>query len=116
MLQFVLTAIAAAVLYARGEKAADWALLRRTPARAGEHVIQLSGQAIRVALGVVVTAIAQTLVGAIGLFVAGVPFAAVLTLIMFLGAVAQVGAALVMAVPVFWLYWTDSRAWGPSCW
>ena len=75
-------------------------------------MIQLSGQAIRgVALGVVVTAIAQTLVGAIGLFVAQVPFAAVLSLVMFLAA-AQVGAALVMAIPVFWLYWTDSPGMG----
>ena len=115
MLQFVLTAIAAAALYARGEAAADWALRfgARLAGDQGEHVIRLSGQAIRgVALGVVVTAIAQTLVGSIGLFIAGVPFAAVLTLIMFLTAVAQVGAALVMAVPVFWLYWTDSPGMG----
>jgi len=115
MLQFVLTAIAAAAFYAHGELAANWALRfgARLAGDQGEHVIRLSGQAIRgVALGVVVTAIAQTLVGAIGLFIAGVPFAAVLTLIMFLLAVAQVGAALVMAIPVFWLYWTDSPGMG----
>ena len=73
-------------------------------------------QAIRgVALGVVVTAIAQTMVGGIGLAIAGILFAAVLTLIMFLTAVAQVGAALVIAAPVFWLYWS-APAWAPSCW
>ena len=111
MLQFLLTVVAAAALYARGEGAADWALRfgARLGGAQGEHVIRLSGQAIRgVALGVVVTAIAQTMVGGIGLAIAGIPFAAVLTLIMFLTAVAQVGAALVIAAPVFWLYWSAS--------
>ena len=76
-------------------------------------MIRLSGQAIRgVALGVVVTAIAQTMVGGIGLVIAGIPFAAVLTLVMFLTAVAQVGAALVIAAPVFWLYWSGSPGMG----
>jgi predicted PurR-regulated permease PerM len=115
MLQFLLTVIAAAALYARGEGMADWALRfgARLGGAQGEHVIRLSGQAIRgVALGVVVTAIAQTLVGGIGLVIAGIPFAAILTLIMFLTAVAQVGAALVMAIPVFWLYWSGSPGMG----
>jgi len=115
MLQFVLTVIACAALYARGEGAADWALRfgARLGGAQGEHVIRLSGQAIRgVALGVVVTAIAQTLVGAIGLAIAQVPFAAVLTLLMFLTAVAQVGAALVILAPAVWLYWTDSPGMG----
>jgi predicted PurR-regulated permease PerM len=111
MLQFVLTVIACAALYARGEDAAGWALRfgARLGGAQGEHVIRLSGQAIRgVALGVVVTAIAQTLVGAIGLAIAQVPFTAVLTLLMFLMAVAQIGAALVVLAPALWLYWTDS--------
>jgi predicted PurR-regulated permease PerM len=111
MLQFVLTVIACAALYARGEDAAGWALRfgARLGGAQGEHVIRLSGQAIRgVALGVVVTAIAQTLVGAIGLAIAQVPFTAVLTLLMFLMAVAQIGAALVVLAPALWLYWTGS--------
>ena len=114
-LQFLLTVVAAAVLYARGEAAADWALRfgARLGGAAGERVIRLSGQAIRgVAMGVVLTAIVQTLVGAAGLFIADVPFAAVFTVVMFLAAVAQIGAGPVMAVPVIWLYWTGSPGWG----
>jgi predicted PurR-regulated permease PerM len=114
-LQFLLTVVAAAVLYARGEAAADWALRfgARLGGQAGENAIRLSGQAIRgVAMGVVITAVVQTLVGALGLFVAGVPFAAVLTVVMFLAAVAQIGAAIVMSLPVIWLYWTGSPGWG----
>jgi predicted PurR-regulated permease PerM len=111
MLQFLLTVVAAAAFYARGEEAADWALRfgARLGGVQGENVMRLAGQAIRsVALGIVVTALAQTVVGGIGLAIAQVPFAAVLTLVMFLAAVAQVGAALVVAVPVVWLYWTGS--------
>ena len=109
-LQFVLTVVAAAVFYVRGEEAADWALRfgARLGGDAGENAIRLSGQAIRgVAMGVVVTALVQTLVGGLALLVARVPFAALFTLVMFLAAVAQIGAALVMAVPVAWLYWSD---------
>ncbi|MBC5783814.1 AI-2E family transporter YdiK [Ramlibacter sp. USB13] len=114
-LQFTLTVIAAAVLYASGESAAAWALRfgRRLGGEAGENAIILSGQAIRgVAMGVVVTALVQTLVGSLGLLIAGVPFAALLALVMFLAAVAQIGAALVMAGPVIWLYWSGSPGWG----
>ena len=113
--QFLLTVIAAAVLYAHGEYAARTAL--RFGARlAGEHgegAVRLSAQAIRgVALGVVVTALAQALVGGVGLAIAGVPFAAVLTALIFLLAVAQIGGAPVLIVPIIWLYWSGSPGWG----
>jgi predicted PurR-regulated permease PerM len=114
-LQFVLTVIASAVLYGHGEYAADWALRfgARTGGERGEAAVRLSGQAIRsVARGVVVTAIVQTAVGGIGLWIAGVPFATLLTALMFLLAVAQVGAALVLAGATIWLYWTGSAGWG----
>jgi predicted PurR-regulated permease PerM len=75
--------------------------------------VVLSGQAIRgVALGVVVTALVQAVVGGIGLAIAHVPFAAVLTAVMFLLAVAQIGAVPVLVVPIFWLYWSGSPGWG----
>lgn len=114
-LQFLLTVVAAAVLYAGGEGAAAWALRFgwRLGGEAGENAIRLSGQAIRgVAMGVVVTAAVQTLVGGIGLLIAGVPFVALLSLVMFLAAVAQIGAALPMALAVGWLYWSGSPGWG----
>ena len=114
-LQFLLTVIAAAVFYATGESAAAWALRfgQRLGGDAGENAIRLSGQAIRgVAMGVVVTAAVQTLIGSLGLLIAGVPFVALLALVMFLGAVAQIGAAIVMVIPTVWLYWTGSPGWG----
>jgi predicted PurR-regulated permease PerM len=114
-IQFLLTVIAAAVLYAQGEDAADWVLGfgARLGGEHGEAAVRLSGQAIRgVALGVVVTALVQSLIGGVGLAIAGVPFAAILTAVMFLLAVAQIGAALVLIVPVIWLYWSGAAGWG----
>jgi len=113
--QFLLTVVIAAILYAEGEHAAVWTRRfgARLAGRRGEHMVVLSGQAIRgVALGVVVTALVQALIGGIGLAIARVPFAAILTAVMFMLAVAQIGAAPVMVVAVIWLYWTGSAGWG----
>jgi predicted PurR-regulated permease PerM len=111
----LLTIVIAAILYAQGETAADG--VRRFAGRlggaTGEAVVRLAAQAIRgVALGVVVTAMVQSALGGIGLAVAGVPFAGVLTAGMFLLAVAQVGAVPVLVPAVIWLYWIDDVAWG----
>jgi predicted PurR-regulated permease PerM len=103
------------VLYAYGEEAADFMhrFGRRLAGQHGENAVVLSGQAIRgVAMGVVVTALVQSLIGGLGLLIAGVPFAPVLTALMFLLAVAQIGAVPVLVVPVIWLYLSDSYGWG----
>jgi predicted PurR-regulated permease PerM len=110
LLQFLLTVIASAVLYAYGEEAADFMRRfgRRLAGAHGENAVVLSGQAIRgVAMGVVLTALVQSLIGGLGLLFAGVPFAPVLTALMFLLAVAQIGAVPVLVIPVIWLYWND---------
>jgi predicted PurR-regulated permease PerM len=115
VLQFLLTVVFAALLYARGEQATAWLTRfgRRLAGPRGEHSIRLAGQAVRgVALGVVVTALAQSVLGGVGLVVAGVPFAAVLTAVMFMLAVAQIGPLLVLGPSVAWLYWNGSSGWG----
>jgi len=115
VLQFLLTVVFAALLYARGESATSW-LMRfghRLAGPRGEHSIRLAGQAVRgVALGVVVTALAQSVLGGIGLAVVGIPFAAVLTAVMFMLAIAQIGPLLVLVPSVAWLYWTSGAGWG----
>jgi predicted PurR-regulated permease PerM len=113
--QFLLTIVLAAIMYANGERAA--AAVRRFGRRLagprGESSVHLAGQAIRgVALGVVVTALAQSVVGGIGLAVAGIPFATILTAVMFMLAIAQLGPILVLAPAVIWLYWSGSSGWG----
>ena len=113
--QFLLTVLFAIILYANGEKIAKVvrAFGRRLAGPRGEHSVRLAGTAIRgVALGVVLTALSQTAVGGIGLAVCGIPFAAVLTAAMFMLAIAQIGAILVMIPSVAWLYWSGSTGWG----
>jgi len=114
ILQLLLIVAIAAVLYANGEKGAALALRfgRRLSGDRGEMVIQLAGQAIRaVALGVVVTAVAQSALGGIGLAVAGVPFAPLLSALMFLLCLAQVGPALVLIPAVVWMYFVGDTVW-----
>ena len=63
----------------------------------GENAVTLAGQAIRgVALGVGVTAVVQSGLGGIGLAIAGVPFAGLLTAVMLMLCIAQIGTFLVM--------------------
>ena len=115
LVQFLLTVVIAAILFSSGEAAAAGVLrfARRLVGPHGESVVRLAGQAIRaVALGVVVTALLQSALGGIGLAVAGVPFPVILSAVMFLLAVAQVGAVPVLLVAVVWLYWKGDPVWG----
>jgi predicted PurR-regulated permease PerM len=113
-LQFLLTVVVSAILYMTGDDAARWVRRfgRRLAGERGDHVVRLAGQAIRgVALGVVVTAFVQSVLGGIGLAIAGVPFAAVLTAVMFMLALAQIGAVPVLLGALAWLWWKDATGW-----
>ncbi|MCY7387389.1 MAG: AI-2E family transporter, partial [Burkholderiales bacterium] len=86
---------------------------RRLGGKHGEATVVLAGQAIRgVALGVGVTAVVQSVLGGIGLAVAGVPFAGLLTIAMFILCLAQIGPLLVLVPAVAWLYWSGESGWG----
>lgn len=115
VVQSLLTVAIAAILYAHGEGVAAGlgGFARRLAGPHGENAVLLAGQAIRgVALGVVVTALLQALCGGIGLALAGVPFPVVLTVVMFVLAIAQLGAPLVLVPAVGWLYWNGNSGWG----
>ena len=112
--QVPLTLIIAGVLYAWGETSAEGAhrFGRRLAGERGERAITLAGRAIRaVALGVVLTALAQSILGGVALWIAGVPFAGILTSVMFLLALAQIGAVPVLLCAAAWLYWRGSVGW-----
>ena len=107
----------AAIFFARGESVAGGLLgfFRRLAGVHGENVLILAGSAIRsVAIGVVLTALIQSTLGGIGFAVAGIPFAALLTVIMFVLGVAQIGPAPILIGAVAWMYWTSDSAWIPS--
>lgn len=115
VLQFILTVIIAAIFYSKGEIASEGVIrfARRLGGHRGEEVAVLAAKTVRgVALGVVGTALIQSLLGGIGLIVAGVPAAAVLTAVMFILCIAQIGPGLVLVPAVIWLYWSDQTLWG----
>lgn len=115
LVQFLLTVVLAAILFTQGEAAAQLVLrfAQRLGGARGDGAVRLAGQAIRgVALGVVVTAVLQALLGGVGLALAGVPLAALLTAIMFVLCVAQIGAAPVMIPAVIWMFWSGELTWG----
>ena len=113
LVQFLLTLAFAAIMYVKGERAADGLLRfgRRLAGEPGDRVVRLAAQAIRgVALGVVVTAFAQAVLAGIGLTAAGVPVATLLTTVAFVLCIAQLGPGLVLLPAVAWLYW-QGAAW-----
>jgi len=115
LVNFLLTVVITAILYAKGEPAA--AAIRRFARRLadeqGENAVQLGAQAIRaVALGVVVTAIVQAVLSGLGLAVVGVPFAVVLTAAIFILAIAQIGAGPVLVLAAIWVYAMRGPVWG----
>ena len=117
LIQFLLVVIVAAILYASGETAARMVLRfgRRLAGERGENSVILAGQAIRgVALGVGVTAIVQTVLGGVGLAVAGVPFASLLSALMLMFCIAQIGPGLVLFSAVGWMYWTGDSGWATA--
>jgi predicted PurR-regulated permease PerM len=114
-IEFLLTVIIAIIMYTNGEGARSNLIRfgRRLAGDRGERVVILAGQAIRgVALGVVVTALAQTVLAGIGLAVAGIPFAGLLTGVVLLLCIAQVGPILVLVPAVIWLFWSGQTGWG----
>jgi predicted PurR-regulated permease PerM len=115
VLHFVLTLVLSAILYANGEAAAMGVRRfgRRLADERGENAVVLSGQAIRaVALGVIVTAIVQSAAAGLGLAVAGIPYAGVLTTIILVLCIAQIGPLLVLAPAVAWVYWSGHPVLG----
>lgn len=115
MLHCGLMLLFSALLYWRGEKVAlgirHFAI--RLAASRGDAAVLLAGQAIRaVALGVVVTALVQAVLGGIGMAVAGVPYATLFTVLMLLSCLVQLGPLLVLVPAIIWLYWSGDSTWG----
>jgi len=117
LIQFFLIVTIAAIFFSGGEAGARLVLRfgRRLAGERGEKSIVLAAQAIRgVALGVGVTAIVQTLLGGLGLAVVGIPFAALLSALMLMLCIAQIGPMLVLLPAVGWMYWQGDNGWATA--
>jgi predicted PurR-regulated permease PerM len=115
LVQFLLTVVIAAVLFSSGETAARGVkrFARRLAGQHGEDAAILAAKTIRgVALGIVLTALIQSLLAGAGFAVAGVPAAVLLAAVIFIFALAQLPPFLVMAPAVVWLYWKGDPVWG----
>jgi len=108
-LQVLMIVALAALMYAQGEFAAATLLRmgRRLGGPQGEAVVVLAGQAIRG-----VTAAVQSVLAGIGLAIAGVPYAGLLTVVVFVCCLAQIGPVLVLVPAMAWLYWSGQTGWG----
>lgn len=109
-----LTVIVSAVLYARGEIAAEGVrrFVRRIAGQSGEEAALLAARAVRgVAIGIVGTALVQSLLGGIALFIAGVPALPVLTAVIFFLCAAQIGPVPVLVPATIWLFLNDQTNW-----
>jgi predicted PurR-regulated permease PerM len=111
----LLTVALVAILYSQGETAARGALAfgYRLGGERGMEVMRLAAQAVRsVALGVVVTALVQSVLTGLALWLCGIPAPGVLAALVFVLGIAQLGPLPVMLPAIAWLYWTDQAVWG----
>jgi len=115
LIHFVLTLILSALLYVNGEEAAEMVrrLAHRIAEERGENAAVLAAKSVRaVAQGVVVTALAQSILAGVGLATVGIPYASLLTAVIFMLTIAQIGAGPILIPAVFWLFWKDNTGWG----
>ncbi|ADU68979.1 AI-2E family transporter YdiK [Pantoea sp. At-9b] len=115
MLHLALMLLFSVLLYWRGEQVGQGIrhFAYRMGGRRGDAAVLLAGQAIRaVALGVVVTALVQGVLGGIGLAISGIPYATLLTVVMILSCLVQLGPLIVLVPAIIWLYWSGDTTWG----
>jgi predicted PurR-regulated permease PerM len=111
-IHLVLTVVIAGILYTQGEAVANRMVrfATRIAAERGAAAVRLSALSIRaVALGIVVTAAVQAALGGLGLYVAGVPGAGMLTVLILILCLAQIGPALPLIGAAVWLFYHDEH-------
>ncbi|BBP98055.1 hypothetical protein BSFA1_31840 [Burkholderia sp. SFA1] len=115
VMHMVITVIISGILYMNGEAAGRFVVrfATRIATLRGAEAVKLAGLAIRaVALGIVVTAVTQSALGGIGLALAGVPAAGIITAVMLMLCLAQIGPLLPLLGGVAWLFWHDHNIAG----
>lgn len=114
-LKFLLSVIIAGFLFSPGPTLARAikTAATRVDSRRAEHFVELTGSTIRtVSRGVIGVSLLQAAFGGLGLQLAGVPGASLLTLCILVLAIIQVGPLLIVAPTIFWA-WMELRT-GPA--
>ncbi|WMY95045.1 MAG: AI-2E family transporter YdiK [Arsenophonus sp.] len=79
----------------------------------GEKTIQLAEKSIRaVALGVITIALIEAIISGIALFLAAIPYTSVLSILIFVCCVAQIGPLVIMIPSIIWLFHLGNTSWG----
>lgn len=115
MVHILLMLLFSILLYWRGEEVAKGVrhFACRLAGRRGDAAVLLASQAVRaVALGIVVTALVQGVLGGIGLAISDIPYVPLLTMLMLLSCLVQIGPLLVLIPAIVWLYWSGDTTWG----
>ncbi|QCI22581.1 AI-2E family transporter YdiK [Buchnera aphidicola] len=115
IIHLILMLFFSALLYWNGEKISNIIhhFAFRLSKKNGNAIVLLATQAVRaVALGVAVTALIQALLSGLGLLVSGVPYWALLMIIIFFSCLIQLGPLPILIPSITWLYWSDHPTWG----
>lgn len=110
----ILMLVCCLLFYVHGETVAQGLQLfsRRLAGERGAYAITLAGKTIQaVAMGIVLTAVSQSVVAGLGLFVCHIPASSLLTAIIFLLCLMQLGPLIVMLPCVAWLFMTGQHGW-----
>lgn len=105
-LQIILSLIIAGfLLVSKGSQNLATDLIMRLGGEKGEEVINISVSTVyQVVKGILGVAVIQTIIQAFGLFLCGVPFAGVLTLICLILSILQIGPIIVNIGVIVWLF------------
>ncbi len=115
MIHFLITVIICGILYSKGEVAVNGIrkFAVRLAGQRGDEIVTLAGQAVKaVTMGVVITALIQSILGGLALWICGVPRPGLLTAIMFILGLTQIGAGPVLIPAVIWKYVSGDPVWG----
>jgi len=113
--EFLLTLLLVVVFYLHGDTLASLVkrVARRIGGARGEESVVLAANAARaIAAGVVLTALFQAVLGGLGLWVVGAPAAGILTSLMFMLCVMQIGPLPVLVPAIVWLFYSGQIGWG----
>jgi predicted PurR-regulated permease PerM len=88
-------------------------LAHRLAGERGVRTARLAADSVRgVAMGVVVTALVQSALAALGLAAVGMPAVTLLTAVMVLLSIAQIGTLPVLIPATIWVFWSGQTGWG----